>query len=161
MLQILTQISVYLFDFSKLYLNSDGSQRAGFTSFICERINSSSWHWKILRQMRYFTQTSAGPWQHPSECLRRVFKEQVLGSVCYVNEPELKRMAAECILFSFAILLAFSEHHFDSNKLGCLILFPVLCLNTARVSVPGCLHSHMHRLVISKHRHACLVGVIS
>ena len=131
MLQILTQISVYLFDFSKLYLNSDGSQRAGFTSFKCKRINSSSWHWKILRQTRCFTKTSARPRRHPWECPQRVFKEQVLGSVCYINEPEPKRMAAECILFSFAILSAFSEHHFDSNKLGCLILFPVLCLNTA------------------------------
>lgn len=161
MLQILTQISVYLFDFSKLYLNSDGTQRTGFTSFKCKRINSSSWHWKILRQTRCFRKTSARPRRHPWKCPQRVFKGQVLGSVCYINEPEPKRMAAECILFSFAILSAFSEHHFDSNKLGCLILFPVLCLNTARVSVPGCLHSHMHGLVISKHRNACLVGVIS
>lgn len=160
-LQILTQISVYLFDFSKLCLNSDGSQGAGFTSFKCKRINSSSWHWKLLRQMRCFTETSARPWRHPSECPWRVFKEQVLGSICYINEPEPKRMAADCILFSFAVLSAFSEHRFGSNKLGCFILFPGLCLNTARVSVPGCLHSHMHRLVISKHRNAGLVGVIS
>lgn len=49
MLQILTHISVYLCNFSKLCLHSDDIQSAGFTSFKCKSINSSFWPWKILR----------------------------------------------------------------------------------------------------------------
>ena len=41
MLQILTHISVYLYNFSKLRLNSDDIQSASFTSFKCKSINSS------------------------------------------------------------------------------------------------------------------------
>lgn len=72
-------------------------------------------------------------------------------------------METEYILFSFLILSAFSKQHFDFNKLGSLLIFPVLYLNIARMSVPGCLCTHIciDWLAISKHRSACLVDYIN
>lgn len=72
-------------------------------------------------------------------------------------------MATEYILFSFPVLPAFSKHHFDFNKLGSLLIFPVLYLNIARMSIPGCLCTHIcvDWLAISKHRSACLANNIN